>query len=319
MRTLHCERGRLSLHTETPIPSPQPGEVLIQITMAGICETDHQLKAGYMDFAGVLGHEFVGMAQSGRFAGQRVVGEINCCLRENCEGCAKFGRNHCPQRTVLGILNRSGAFADFITLPEENLLPVPDHVPDEHAVLVEPLAAAFEILTQIPDPTGKQVAIFGDGRLGVVCGLVLRDAGADVLLVGKHLSKLKLAADELDLKTTLLKELPDKAPQLFDLTVDCTGAATGLQAAINHTRPRGIVILKTTLAEPHTLPLSPVVIHEQTLIGSRCGPFAPALAAIAEEKFNLAALISATYPLEEFAAAFDRSTDGGSYKVLLRI
>ncbi|MFM8583193.1 MAG: alcohol dehydrogenase catalytic domain-containing protein [Planctomycetaceae bacterium] len=298
-----------------PEPTPAPGEVLVDIVVAGLCETDLQLAKGYMGFAGIPGHEFVGVPRTGRWASQRVVGEINCGCGV-CDRCRAGWSRHCPHRTVLGILGRPGAFAQTIALPEGNLLPVPDHVSTADAVWTEPLAAAFRIPEQLPLVPGTPALVLGDGRLGNLCAQVLALHGCRVEVVGKHLRKLQRLA-ELGLATCLLGEL-DPARR-FPLVVDCTGSPSGLATALAAVEPQGTVVLKTTVAGPHQLPLAPVVIDEVRVLGSRCGPFAPALAALARGEIALAGLVEEVVSLAEVPAALERAGREPLLKILVDV
>ena len=298
-----------------PEPRPAPGEVLIDILAAGLCETDLQLAKGYMGFAGIPGHEFVGIPRSGRWAGQRVVGEINCGCG-TCDRCQAGWARHCPHRTVLGILGRSGAFAQTIALPEGNLLPVPEHVSTADAVWTEPLAAAFRIPEQLPLVPGTQTLVLGDGRLGNLCAQVLARHGCRVEVVGKHSRKLARLS-RLGLATCLLSEL-DPARR-FPLVVDCTGSPSGLATALAAVEPLGTVVLKTTVAGPHQLSLAPVVIDEVRVVGSRCGPFAPALAALAAGKIALSGLVEEVVTLAEVPAALERASREPLLKILVDV
>jgi threonine dehydrogenase-like Zn-dependent dehydrogenase len=268
-----------------------------------------------MGFRGVLGHEFVGVAETGKFAGQRVVGEINCsCLI--CETCRSVLTTHCPHRTVLGILGRNGAFAEYLVLPEVNLHPIPDSLADEEAVFTEPVAAAFQIPVQCPDLDGKRVVLLGDGRLGQLCAQVLASHGARVLVVGKHERKLEQLR-RLNFETILRDGAqPDRSA---DIVVDCTGSPTGFEDACRWVRPTGTIILKTTVAGRPELSLAPVVIDEVQLIGSRCGPFAPAIHALQEGTVQTRHLIDAEYPLSQAIEAFERVASRSVQKVLLRV
>ena len=238
---------------------------------AGICETDLQLIRGYMGFHGVLGHEFVGVAQTGPLAGRRVVGEINCSCHR-CETCLAGRPTHCPHRSVLGILNHDGAFADFIAVPQQNLHAVPDSMPTDIAVFTEPVAAAFQIPAQLSITRQDRVVVLGDGRLGNLCAQVLARLSDHVLVVGKHPKKLALLRS-LGLSTCLLSDVlaDHSADRSADVVVDCTGSPTGLPTALSMVRPRGTIVLKTTVAGDQTMAWAPVVIDEVTIVGSRCG------------------------------------------------
>ena len=315
MRAIELSNGALRLATDYPDPTPPPGAVCVRVLQAGICETDLQLIAGYMGFEGVLGHEFVGVASSGALAGKRVVGEINCI----CHGCSMCQRglgNHCPHRTVIGILQHDGAFADALIVPEANLHEVPDAISNDQATLVEPLAAALQIPEQVALTPEMVAYVVGDGRLGNLCAQVLQRAGCRTTVVGKHAAKLaSLSALGMD---TCLLENRDMLPSA-DLVVDCAGTESGLETAISLVRPRGTVVMKTTIAAPHALALAPIVIDEITLIGSRCGPFDKAIQALQAGDFQLDGFIGGRYPLEEFQAAFQQAAEKNTLKVIFEI
>lgn len=287
----------------------------MRVRLAGVCETDLQLIQGYMGFRGVLGHEFVGVAEAGRYSGQRVVGEINCSCG-SCDFCRRGLATHCPHRSVVGILNHDGAFADYVFLPEENLHAVPDELADDQAVFTEPLAAAFQIPAQLDLPAFGRCTVFGDGRLGNLCAQVIHGAGVPVTVVGKHPAKLELAA-ALGIETALVSDLP--ADFLSDLVVDCTGSPSGLEAALRTVQPRGTIVLKTTTADAIACHLAPVVIDEVTIVGSRCGPFPRAIEALQHQEVEVARLISARFPLEKVDTALEAARTPPNLKVLLEI
>ena len=297
------------------MPAASAERALVRVRLAGVCSTDLQLLKGYMDFRGVPGHEFVGEVHEGpaEWLGKRVVAEINFgCGR--CEACGRGLQRHCPTRQVMGILDADGSFAEYMAVPLANLHAVPDAVSDEAAVFTEPLAAAFEILEQVPVKPGIQAVVLGDGKLGLLCAFVLHQAGAAVTVVGRHDTKLALAR-KAGMRAV---NLSDWQPQAVDLVVEATGAPAGLQRAIAAVRPRGLLVLKSTLAEDHTLSLAPLVINEVTVVGSRCGPFPPALAALAHNRIPVAALIEAAYPLSAGLQALNHAGQRGARKVLLR-
>ena len=298
-----------------PTPSPLEGEVLVRVTRAGICETDLQLIKGYMGFRGVLGHEFVGVAESGPMAGRRVVGEINCACWQ-CETCRRGLPTHCPNRTVLGILNHDGAFADLIAVPQRNLHLVPDSLPDDVAVFTEPVAAAFQIPAQVRIGRRDRVVVLGDGRLGNLCAQVLAKLSDHVLVVGKHQEKLALLT-AMGIATARLSDpLDDRAA---DIVVDCSGSESGLPTALRLVRPRGTIVLKTTVAGQQTLAWAPFVIDEVTLVGSRCGPFDKALDALERGEVSVGALISDRFDLPRGLEALTRAQTKPVLKVLLDI
>lgn len=291
------------------------GMIEVSVLKAGICETDLQLKQGYMGFAGTLGHEFVGIAQSGRLAGQRVVGEINCACGD-CDFCAKGLPRHCSRRTVIGILNHDGAFADSVFVPEENLHRVPDSLTTEHAVFTEPVAAACRLLEQLTFGPEQRVVILGDGRLGNLCAQVLATTGCDLVVVGKHQWKLN-RLNQLQLPTMLLDDF--EPGSRFDVAIDCTGSPSGLELAIRSVKPCGTVVQKTTVAAAQSLHMAPVVIDEIRLIGSRCGPFEPALEMLTDGRVRVDAMISAEYPLEKAVEAFEHAERPDTLKVLFDV
>jgi threonine dehydrogenase-like Zn-dependent dehydrogenase len=322
VRALRFDGERLSL-ADVPSPTPSPGEALVRVRAAGICHTDLELTRGYMGFQGTLGHEFVGEVvavapapgeSSPVAVGQRVVGEINAACG-HCAACGAGLGRHCPTRTVLGILGRDGALAERLTLPLANLHAVPDAVTDEQAVFVEPLAAALEILEQVALRPTDRVLVLGDGKLGQLVGRVLAAAGGDVTVVGHHADKLALLA------AAGVRTATEPPAERADVVVDCTGRAAGFAEAMRLVRPRGTLVLKSTVAtqpgEP-PLNLAPLVIDEVTVVGSRCGPFAPAVRALAAGRVDVAPLVSAAYPLSEGVAAFARAAEPGTLKVLVR-
>lgn len=298
-----------------PEPDARDGEVPVRLIQAGICETDLQLMQGYLGFHGVLGHEFVGVAEAGAFKGRRVVGEINCACRD-CELCESGLGNHCPNRSVLGIVDHDGAFAETICVPEVNLHLVPDDLSDDEAVFVEPVAAALQIPAQLDLGSFEHTIVLGDGRLGNLCAQVLMMYGCRCTLVGKHREKLELF-DEMGINTALLSEVsPDRSA---DLVVDCTGSPSGLPTACQFVRPRGTIVMKTTVAGDSGPSLAPVVIDELTLVGSRCGPFAEALGALSRGEIHVTPLISARFPLSEAESALHVAGHSPNLKVLLDI
>ena len=306
--------GHLHFTRDAQLRKIQPGEVAVDILQAGICETDMQLCQGYLGFQGTLGHEFVGIPQAGRYAGRRVVGEINCACHV-CATCRLGLSNHCPARTVVGIVNHDGAFADTLLIPERNLLPVPDELSTSEAVFAEPLAAACRIPQQIP-LTGQRVTVLGDGRLGNLCAQVLKHHGCSVLVVGKHPAKLSILR-QLGIATVLLSDMaPDRDS---DIVVDCTGSPTGLTTALQLVRPCGTIVLKTTVAATQTVHMAPFVIDEITLLGSRCGPFDEALKLLRACAVTVAPLLSASYPLEDAEKAFAHAVRRDALKILLCI
>ena len=314
MRALHWDGRQLRLEGRYAAPSVRDGFALVRVRLAGICSTDLQIFKGYMDFAGVPGHEFVGEVAEGpvELTGKRVVGEINFACG-TCDTCHSGMPRHCPTRQVMGILNADGSFAEYMAVPVANLHVVPDTVADEAAVFTEPLAAAFEILEQVSVPASAEVVVFGDGKLGLLCAQVLHQTGARVTLVGKHADKLGLL-DGLGLRTSLMA---DWQPSGADIVVEATGSEGGLALAIQTVRPRGTLVLKSTLAAHHRLSLAPLVINEVTLVGSRCGVFGPALNALAQRRVRVSPLIDKVYPLSDGLEAAQHAARPGVRKVLL--
>jgi threonine dehydrogenase-like Zn-dependent dehydrogenase len=315
MRAIVLDRNGVAARGDYPEPETRSGEVLVKVLSAGVCETDLQLVRGYMGFQGVLGHEFVGVAQAGPLAGRRVVGEINCSCLE-CDTCRAGRPSHCPNRSVLGILNHDGAFADYIAVPQHNLHAVPDSLPTDVAVFTEPVAAAFQIPAQLAIGRQDRVVVLGDGRLGNLCAQVLARLSSHVLVVGKHASKLALL-QELGIPTCLLSDLP--TDRSADIVVDCTGSPTGLPAALRIVRPRGTIVLKTTVAGEQTMAWAPVVIDEVTIVGSRCGPFDRALAALDAGDVSVLPLVSARFDLSKGVEALAHASNKSVMKVLLDV
>jgi len=309
--------GKLEYRTDYPKPVPVDGEALIKVSLAGICATDLEITKGYMGFKGVLGHEFVGVIEEtadDRFHGKRVVGEINIPCGE-CEYCKAKMPAHCPGRSVLGIHNKDGAFADYLTLPLKLLHPLPDDTSDEAAVFTEPLAAAFEIFEQVPIDDDTKVAVLGDGRLGLLVSEVMNLAGCNSVTIGRHAEKLEILK-KMNIPARLGK---DGFGRVFDLVVDCTGSASGFEDALSLVRPRGTVVLKTTVAERGSVDLNRVVIDEITVVGSRCGPFRPALKALDERKVRVKPLITKVFPIEEGIKAMEYAKEKGVLKVLIKM
>jgi len=313
MRALVLDETGVTLRTDAPEPVPGDGEVLVRVTRAGICETDLQLMRGYMGFRGVLGHEFVGVAQDGPFEGLRVVSDINCSCAI-CPTCLSGRPTHCPNRTVLGILNHDGAFADYIAVPQSNLHVVPDEITTDEAVFTEPLAAAYQIPAQLHIRRKDHIVVLGDGRLGNLCAQVLHGLSNHVTVVGKHPQKLALLS-ALGIKTTLLGAAPPEPTA--DYVVDCTGSESGLTTALKYVRPRGTVVLKTTVAGTQTLALAPIVIDEVTIVGSRCGPFDQALQALQAGEVSVLPLIASRFDLSEGVAALQEAASKPVLKILL--
>lgn len=316
MKSLWLENNQLSLHTDVPIPQPPPGEALIRVLRAGICNTDLELLRGYYPYTGILGHEFVGVVEHGpdHLLGRRVVGEINAVCGQ-CRFCQQGQPTHCDRRTVLGIVNRPGAFAEYLTLPSANLHPVPDTVPTDAATFTEPLAAALEIQQQVRVSQAEKVLVVGDGKLGQLVAQTLALTGCDLLVVGRHADKLANLQNR-GIATGFADAVQDRA---YDLSVECTGNPEGFAIARRALRPRGTLVLKSTYAGHLTIDASSLVVDEITLIGSRCGPFAPALELLKTEQVDVLPLIHARYPLSQGLQAFAHAQQRGVLKVLLEV
>jgi len=309
--------GELRLCEDYAEPVPAPGEVLIRVIAAGICRTDIEIARGYMDFKGVPGHEFVGEvleAGNADLIGKRVTGEINCPCGE-CRICRKGLGKHCPHRTVLGILGRDGAFAEELCLPEENLHVLPAGLSDDEAVFVEPVAAAFEMLDRHEISPSDRVAVLGDGKLGLLVAQALATAGCEPLVVGRHVSKLRIAQD-MGMDTAFAGTY---IRGRFDYVVECTGSAAGLEAAMEIIAPRGVIVLKSTMAEARPLNLFPIVVDEVTISGSRCGPFGRAIQALEVGEVKVEHLISDRFPLARGVEAMCRAAEPGVLKVILDV
>jgi threonine dehydrogenase-like Zn-dependent dehydrogenase len=315
MLRVHLENGVISV-TEAPLPERPPGYALLRLLVAGICNTDLELQRGYYGFSGTPGHEFVAEvveADDRTLVAQRVVGEINlACTR--CAWCRKGLGRHCPNRTVLGIVRHPGAFEEFFTLPERNLHVLPEGIPLERAVFAEPLAAACEILDQVSIPAGAPIAVLGDGKLGLLVALVLDVYGYPVRLFGRHQEKLRIAA-ACGVATELVNgELPVAE---YDWVVDATGSPEGLRQAVTMARPRGTVILKSTVHGAVGVDTAPIIVNEVTLVGSRCGRLEAAIPLLDHALIRTEDMIAARFPLRHAAQAFELAGQRGVLKVLL--
>ncbi|HYC56380.1 MAG TPA: alcohol dehydrogenase catalytic domain-containing protein [Candidatus Binatia bacterium] len=300
------------LQRDRALPQPRDGFVRVRLLAAGICNTDLEITRGYMGFRGVLGHEFVGEALEGRMAGRRVVAGINFGC-DSCRWCDHGLSRHCPERTVLGILGADGVLAEEFLVAERNLLEVPDGVADEAAVFAEPIGAACEILEQLGHLERGPALVLGAGKLGSLIAQVLCVGGFEVDLVGRHLQSLAWMRDR---GVRLVGDAPDRDG--YAVVVEATGTTEGLKTAIACTRPRGHVVLKTTVAGAHQIDLSPVVINEISIVGSRCGQFDPALGLLADESIAVAPLVDARYGLSDVESAFSHAARRGVRKVLVR-
>ncbi|MBT8173656.1 MAG: alcohol dehydrogenase catalytic domain-containing protein [Nitrosopumilus sp.] len=298
-------------------PEPTSSESLVRVNLAGICGTDLEILDGYMKYNGILGHEFVGTvekSENSKLVGKRVVGEINAGCGV-CNSCKNGMSRHCPNRTVLGILKRNGAFAEFVSLPEKNLHVLPDSISDEQAVFVEPLAAAFEIKEQVKLDPLWNVAVIGDGRLAQLIARVIKLSCKNIICFGRHKNKLQ-SLEKLGIKTKIGIESSDEFT--FDLVIEATGSNSGFSDTLKLTRPRGIVILKSTIASRENLDLTPAVVNEITLVGSRCGLFKPAIDALATGMITVDDLIDSTFPLEKFQEAIIHAKKPDTLKVFLK-
>lgn len=300
--------GRLLMHEDYPLPQPPPGEVRVRVRRAGICNTDIEITKGYMRYHGVLGHEFVGELSDGT----RVVGEINA-YDGICDRCQRGDVTHCRNRSVLGILRRDGAMAEYLTLPERNLHRVPELVSDAQAVFVEPLAAALEITERVHVRPSDRVIVLGDGKLGLLVAQVLQLSGCQLTVLGHHARKLAIV-QRRGIATT---DQPDKLSDGVDVAIDCSGQASGFELARRLLRPRGTLVLKSTFHGAQELAFAPLVVDEISIVGSRCGPFAPALRLLEQGLIDVDALLDAEYPLDRGLEAFAQAMTPGTLKVQL--
>ncbi|HYY42893.1 MAG TPA: alcohol dehydrogenase catalytic domain-containing protein [Pyrinomonadaceae bacterium] len=318
MKALRYEQNQLRV-AEVDVPAAAD-EALVRLTRSGICNTDLEIARGYAGFQGTLGHEFVGVverAPDARLTGQRVVGEINAgCGR--CALCRAGDPRHCPQRTVLGIVARDGAHAEYLRLPAVNLLPVPAEIPDERAVFIEPLAAACGILERAQITKSTRVAIIGDGKLGLLCAQAIKAlTDADVTLVGRHENKLAIARRRR-IETVQADDMPAARARTFDVAVEASGAAAGFNLALDLLRPRGVLVLKSTFQGTTDFAAARIVVDEISVVGSRCGRFAPALELLRTNAVDVDSLISEEYALADGLRAMARAGERGVLKVLLR-
>ena len=316
MLALRVENQQLNVRD---IEKPhRPDEALVRVLLSGICNTDLEIARGYAGFNGTIGHEFVGVVEAspnGELVGQRVVGEINAgCGR--CELCLGGDPRHCATRTVLGIVGRAGAHAEFLQLPSVNLIPVPENVSDQHAVFTEPLAAACGILERATIEKTDRVAVIGDGKLGLLSAQVIALTGAQTLLVGKHPEKLQIVARR-GIETATVFEAAQRRKQ-FDVVVEASGAATGFKLAVNLLRPKGKLVLKSTYHGTMVFDAARIVVDEISIVGSRCGRFQPALHLLMKNAIDVDSLISEEHPLSDGVLAMDRARTSGILKVFLR-
>lgn len=316
MKALRFENNELQL-ADVPLPR-RDGEALVRMTVAGICNTDIEIARGYAGFRGALGHEFVGVVEESpdrSQIGRRVVGEINAGCGQ-CDLCRENDPRHCPDRTVLGIRGRDGAFAEYLSLPPRNLLIVPDNISDRQAVFTEPLAAACEILDQVEITTSQRVAVIGDGKLGQLISRVIASSGRDLTLIGKHRNKLELAS-RAGVKTVELDAMECGPASRFDFVVEASGSSSGLGLALDLVRPRGAIILKSTFHGAVGLDTSRIVVNEISVIGSRCGRFDNALRLLESGCVDVEPLIAREYKLADGVDAMAEAQRPGTLKVLL--
>lgn len=314
--------GNLKLEEQRPAPQIGPGEALIEVRRAGICNTDLEITRGYQHFRGVLGHEFVGTVrevaspEEKEWLGKRVVGEINAACG-HCATCRANRPTHCPNRTTLGINGLDGVFAEFLRLPVVNLVEVPASVPDEQAVFAEPLAASLEILEQVHIRPSSRTLVVGDGKMGLLISQVLRLTGAAVGLLGRHPERASFVERQGVAYYETLQLEPGEMG--FDVVVECTGNPEGLALARSLVRPRGTLVLKSTYHGSPTIPLSRYIVDEINIVGSRCGPFGPAIRLLERGLIEVAPLVSAQFPLDEGLSAFNTAFGKGNIKVLLHV
>ena len=311
---LWLEERKLTLRCDLPRPEPAPGESLVRVLVAGICNTDIEMIRGYYPFRGVLGHEFVGIVESGPLSGKRVVGEINAACG-TCRRCRSGMGSHCGNRTVLGIAGRDGAFAEHLVLPSRNLHVVPDTLDSTAAVFTEPLAAAVQIREQVRVGVEDRVLVVGDGKLGQLIARTLALSGCRLSVSGHHENKLELLRRG-GLSTVTGQEVEEGS---FDLSVECTGSPGGFELARKALRPRGTLVMKSTYAGRLNLDAAPVVVDELTIVGSRCGPFAPAVDLLNSRGVDVAPLVSGRLPIADGLEAFELAGKPGVLKILLDI
>lgn len=319
MQALQVEKKKVAV---CEVAKPEAGdEALVRVLLSGICNTDLEIARGYAGFNGTIGHEFVGIVEEAAdrsLVGQRVVGEINagCGVCDLCKG---GDARHCPSRTVLGILGRDGAHADFLRLPATNLLLVPDMLVDEHAVFAEPLAAACGIMERVTIKPTHNVAVIGDGKLGLLCAQAIALTGANVLVIGKHPEKLRIA-ERRGMETGPPKMVA-KRKREFDVVVEASGSPSGFSGALEMLRPRGTLVLKSTFeghANMGDINQARFVVDEISIVGSRCGRLQPALDLLNKGALDIDSLISEEYPLAEGVHAMGRASIKGVMKVFLR-
>ena len=313
--------NELKLVNDYKKPIPKRGEALVRVTLAGICNTDYEITKGYMGYDGILGHEAVGIVEEVNgedksLVGKRVVPEISYgCKDPNCPWCAEKLYRHCPDRHTLGIFRKDGVFAEYFTMPTEVLFEVPENVPDCQAVFVEPLAAALEITEQHHIKPFEKVVVLGDGKLGLITALALNAQNIDVTLVGKHQNKLDIAKGQ-GVQTSLLNDF--QIEKKYDIVVEATGSISGFETALALTKPRGVLVLKSTVAASKEFNLAPIVIDEITVLGSRCGQFGPALRLLKNNRIDFKPFISKIYSIDEAIKGFEANREKDSIKIILK-
>jgi threonine dehydrogenase-like Zn-dependent dehydrogenase len=318
MKALRFIRSTLSLDS-VDLPN-NAGEALVRVTRSGICNTDLEIIRGYAGFEGTLGHEFVGIVEESadlpQLIGRRVVGEINAGCGE-CDRCIGGDPRHCPRRTVLGILDRDGSHAEFLQLPAGNLYEVPDSVNDRQAVFAEPLAAAIGITERVEIEKDSRIVVIGDGKLGLLCAMVLALHSTDVIIVGKHIGKIRIA-EKAGVQGILLDNLEDSMKGRTDIVVEASGSASGFATALDLVKPRGKIVLKSTFHGSTVWPATRIVVDEITVVGSRCGRIGPAIKLLETKAIDVEQLIDGEYPLADALDAVQRAAGSGALKILLR-
>jgi len=316
MKALWLENKKLIFRDDLPIPEPSVNEVLIKVISAGICATDLELLDGYYPFTGIPGHEFVGLVimspSDPYWLNKRVVGEINISCKE-CDSCIRGDHNHCEKRKVLGIKEKNGAFAEYLILPISNIHEIPDSIPNDKAVFIEPIAAAVRILEQVNIILTDKVLIIGAGRLGQLIARVFQNENYDVQVLAKYSDQIKLLKN-LGIHTISESDAHTKK---FDVVVEASGSEKGIDYALRAVRSRGIVVMKTTTAETVSVNMSQIVVNEVTIIGSRCGPFKPALELLVNENINPIPMISARYPIDSGILGFQHADKPGVMKIII--
>ena len=307
MQALVLNNGNWSCTTSAEMPRPGPGESLVQVRYAGLCGTDLELSSGYYGFSGIPGHEFVGRVLEGPRQGMRVVADINVGCGD-CYRCTSGQYRHCQQRTVIGIKGRAGAFAQYLSVPDQNLLMVPDQLSDELAVYAEPVAAALEVIDQVAEARPTEVLVIGAGRLGMITGQVLASFGVKVqMLIRNPLRAQHIQNPEIEIVSSADKDA-------YPWVIDCSGSKDGLVAALDATQAQGLLVLKSTVVNAGEVDLSPIMVKELNVLGSRCGPMAKALSWL--EAGAMEPPKAVVFPLGEVEAALNAATDPNYFKVL---